>query len=94
MTYVLDEVHTTQTVMTNKAHAVPKNVIFWARKGVLGTKIKILEGNCNIFGMCGYSCVRICEMVAAEAEEHLSEEPNRKIGHEKIQLYSIPLRLL
>ena len=79
MTYVLDEVHTTQTVMTNKAHAVPKNVIFWARKGVLGTKIKILEGNCNIFGMCGYSC----EMVAAEADKQFSAELNRKIGHEK-----------
>ena len=70
---VLNEVHTPQTVIRLIKHMQCQKChfwaqYFWAQKGVLETKIIILEGNCNIFGMCGFSCVWICEMVAAEAD--------------------------
>ena len=53
MTDVLNEVHTPQTVIRLIKHMRCQKChfwaqYFWAQKGVLETKIIILEGNCNI----------------------------------------------
>ena len=40
-------------------HSRCKNIIFGARKGVLGKKIKILEGKCSVFYKCRHSAFPI-----------------------------------
>ena len=66
MTYVLDEVHTTQTVMTNKAHAVPKmsffghERVFWGQRSKFWREIAIFLvcADIRVFGYVKWLLLR------------------------------------